>query len=73
MSDSLLRLLHGLPEAEPDSDRAARIRERCHAVLAAQAAALRPVRPAADSAADRLRLDRLPRLVRAMLRAYGIL
>jgi hypothetical protein len=34
MTDPLFRLLADLPQAAPDPDRAARIRSRCHAVLA---------------------------------------
>jgi hypothetical protein len=34
MTDSLLRLLHDLPQATPDHARADRNRARCHAVLA---------------------------------------
>ena len=34
MTDPLLRLLHGLPQATPDAARADRIRARCHAALA---------------------------------------
>lgn len=36
MSDPLFRILATLPQAEPDRDRAARIRARCHAALAAE-------------------------------------
>ena len=34
MTDPLFRLLADLAQAAPDPDRAARIRSRCHAVLA---------------------------------------
>jgi hypothetical protein len=34
VTDPLLRLLESLPDAEPDRDRAARVRSRCHAALA---------------------------------------
>ena len=34
MTDPLFRLLADLPNAAPDPDRAARVRSRCHAVLA---------------------------------------
>jgi hypothetical protein len=34
MTDPLLRLLHGLPQATLDPSRADRIRARCHAALA---------------------------------------
>jgi hypothetical protein len=35
VSDPLFRILANLPQAEPDRDRASRIRARCHAALAA--------------------------------------
>ena len=34
MTDPLLRVLHGLPQATVDPSRADRIRARCHAALA---------------------------------------
>lgn len=34
MNDPLLRMLGDLPQAEPDRERAARIRARCHTALA---------------------------------------
>ena len=34
MTDSLFRMLADLPHATPDPDRAARVRARCHTVLA---------------------------------------
>jgi hypothetical protein len=34
MSDPLLRMLASLPQAQPDRERAARVKARCHAVLA---------------------------------------
>jgi hypothetical protein len=35
-ADSLLRVLERLPRSEPNPARAARVRARCHAVLASQ-------------------------------------
>jgi hypothetical protein len=34
VTDPLLRMLEGLPQAAPDRARAARVRARCHAALA---------------------------------------
>ena len=59
MTDPSLRLLASLPEAEPDRRRAARVRARCHAVLA------RGRQPRAS------RTGRAPRLTRTLLAGLG--
>lgn len=59
MTDPLFRLLANLPEAEPDRRRAARVRTRCHAVLA------RGRQPRAS------RSGRASRLTRTLLAGLG--
>ena len=59
MTDPFIRLLANLPEAEPDRPRAARVRTRCHAVLA------RGRRPRAS------RSGRAPRVTRTLLAGLG--
>lgn len=59
MTDPSLRLLANLPEAEPDPRRAARVRARCHAVLAR----------GRQSRASRS--HRAPRLTRTLLAGLG--
>lgn len=59
MTDPLLRMLSSLPQAEPDHDRAARVRTRCHAVLARRRQRHAP------------RRNRGPRLIETLLVGLG--
>jgi hypothetical protein len=75
LTDPLFRMLANLPEAEPDPVRAARVRTRCHGVLARR-------RPRSPRPGGALRVWEavvaglggvyLTETIRQMLRLYGI-
>jgi hypothetical protein len=78
MSDSLIRRLGELPAAEPDVERAAHIRTRCHARLARQTRR-NPVAPAGGRMAPVWQLAiavlgfvYLTEVIRFALAVYGL-
>lgn len=77
MTDPLLRRLAELPAAQPDPDRTAGVRARCHAVLAGQrlSRVARPngARRMPEAIVAALAGVYLVEVVRQVLRFYGII